>query len=141
MGRGSEYSCWERLCSQGAIWRKSSLRALPADAICQRASISLQVGQCAVPPGTRSSHHSSLFPRRSHSRQPEHGESLGHIRFVLGSAPAISTAEGTMKVTAYDFDCSLQKCVYGLSLRFIKHKVGRKGVEEGPPWSVSTQML
>lgn len=130
-----------QLYPQGAVWGKHTLTALPADAISPGASISLRGGRAAVPPprvAATTPAASPAAPQPTSQQAPR----LGHFGLALRSAPAIPTAAGTMKVTAYDFDSYFtEKCVCGWSRRFLRDTEGRKGTGGGAPWSVLGSLL
>lgn len=139
--------CWERLYPLGAVWGKHSLKTLPADAICQRARdlrcerAGLHSRPPRVPAATRAAS-PGIHSRRRRAPQPSARaphEGLGRTGLALRAVAALPTAHRTMKVTAYDLGCVLQKRVYGSSLRCLRDTAGRKGTEERLPWCVSTQ--
>lgn len=115
-GPGFGFSCWETLYplvvgvgGWRAAWGKHTLTALPADAICPTASISLREGQSAVPPPRGAAASPDLAA--AHGKEGRRRRPRTH-RLVLRSAPAIRTAAGTMKVSACDSDCVLHNmCV------------------------------
>lgn len=57
---------------------------------------------------------------RSAARPGPRGQGLRPLGSALRSAPASLVADGTMKVTTYDFVCVLQKCVHESNRRFLQ---------------------
>lgn len=136
-GPRSGFSCWERLYLQGAVWGRHTLTALPADAICPGPA-SLREAQTAVPRHVEQPPPGHI-PRRWAANGPEGAEGPGRI--VSCSAPAIPTAAGAMKVTAYGFESVLQKACMWVAPAIPQGHSWQKGDHEGPPRFVSTRTL